>query len=437
MRAFTLARVWQDAEAMIASPAPIAMPLLAFRRALLALFAMALLALNAGPALALSRIKDIADFEGVRDNLLVGYGLVVGLSGTGDSLNNAIFTRESLIGMLERLGVNARDTALRTNNVAAVMVTATLPPFARQGARIDVQVSALGDAKSLLGGTLLVTPMLGADGEVYAVAQGSVAGVGVAARGQGTSVTKGVPTSGRVTAGAIVEREVGFELTKLQTVNLMLRNPDFTTARRVAQVVNSYLKTPAARPLDPSTVLIVMPAEFKGDLVAILTDIEQLRVEPDQVARVVIDEANGVIVMGENVRISTVAVAQGNLTVKITETPQVSQPNPFAPAGQATTFAPNASTTPPTSQSPGLPPAPNQDGVQFAPGGGGQTVVVPRTDVKVDEQADRRMAVLPAGVSLQELVNSLNALGVGPRDMISILQAIKASGALQADIELL
>ncbi len=413
------------------------MPLRAFHRAVLALFAAALLALNAGPAAALSRIKDIADFEGVRDNLLVGYGLVVGLSGTGDSLNNAIFTRESLIGMLERLGVNARDTALRTNNVAAVMVTATLPPFARQGARIDVQVSALGDAKSLLGGTLLVTPMLGADGEVYAVAQGSMAGVGVAARGQASSVTKGVPTSGRVTGGAIVEREVGFELTKLQTVNLMLRNPDFTTARRVAQVVNSYLKTPAARPLDPSTVLIVMPAEFKGDLVAILTDIEQLRVEPDQAARVVIDEANGVIVMGENVRISTVAVAQGNLTVKITETPQVSQPNPFAPAGQATTFAPNASTTPPTTQAPLLPDAPGREGVQFAPGGGGQTVVVPRTDVKVDEQADRRMAVLPAGVSLQELVNSLNALGVGPRDMISILQAIKASGALQADIELL
>jgi flagellar P-ring protein FlgI len=415
---------------MIASPAP-AMPLLTFPRALLALLTAALLALNTGPAAALSRIKDIADFEGVRDNLLVGYGLVVGLSGSGDSLNNAIFTRESLIGMLERLGVNARDTALRTNNVAAVMVTATLPPFARQGARIDVQVSALGDAKSLLGGTLLVTPMLGADGEVYAVAQGGVAGVGIAARGQGTSVTKGVPTSGRVTAGAIVEREVGFELTKLQTVNLMLRNPDFTTARRVAQVVNSYLKTPAARPLDPSTVLIVMPAEFKGDLVAVLTDIEQLRVEPDQVARVVIDEANGVIVMGENVRISTVAVAQGNLTVKITETPQVSQPNPFAPAGQATVLTPTP--TLPTTQSPVLPP----DAVQFAPGGGGQTVVVPRTDVKVDEQADRRMAVLHAGVSLQELVNSLNALGVGPRDMISILQAIKASGALQADIELM
>lgn len=393
-----------------------------------ALAGLALLLAGTVPSFAMSRIKDIADFEGVRDNLLVGYGLVVGLNGTGDTLNNAIFTRESLIGMLERLGVNARDTALRTNNVAAVMVTATLPPFSRQGSRIDVQVSALGDSKSLLGGTLLVTPMLGADGEVYAVAQGSVADVGIAARGQGASLTKGVPTSGRVAAGAIVEREVGFELSKLHTVNLMLRNPDLTTAHRIAEVVNGYLKQDAAKPLDPSTVLLTVPPSFKGDLVSLLTDIEQLRVEPDQVARVVIDEANGVIVMGENVRISTVAVAQGNLTVKITETPQVSQPNPFAPAGQATT---------PTNPATGLPAVPGQGGVQFAPGGGGQTVVVPRTDLKVDEQSDRRMAVLPAGVSLQELVNSLNALGVGPRDMISILQAIKASGALQAEIELM
>jgi len=407
------------------------------RRLLLALLTAVALALPPEPALALSRIKDIADFEGVRENLLVGYGLVVGLNGTGDALNNAIFTRESLIGMLERMGVNARDNSLRTNNVAAVMVTATLPAFARQGAHIDVQVSALGNAKSLLGGTLLVTPMLGADGEVYAVAQGSVAGVGISARGQGATVTKGVPTSGRVAAGGIVEREVGFELAKLRTVNLMLRNPDFTTARRVAQVIDTHLNAQAAQPLDPSTVLVNMPSGFKGDLVALLTDIEQLRVEPDQVARVVIDEANGVIVMGENVRISTVAVAQGNLTVKITETPQVSQPNPFSSAGQATTFAPNANTTAPTSQSPALPAAPNQAGVQFAPGGGAQTVVVPRTKIDIDEQSDRRMAVLPAGVSLQELVNSLNALGVGPRDMISILQAIKASGALQAEIELM
>jgi flagellar P-ring protein precursor FlgI len=218
---------------------------------------------------------------------------------------------------------------------------------------------------------------------------------------------------------------------------LTLHNPDFTTARRVAQAVNDFLKAPSARALDPSTVLLTVPGEFKGDVVSLITDIEQLRVEPDQPARVVIDEQNGVIVMGENVRISTVAVAQGTLTVRITETPQVSQPNPFAPAGAATSFAPNASTTPPTTQSPGLPGAPGRGGVQFAPGGGGQTVVVPRTNVQVDEQSDRRMAVLPAGVTLQELVNSLNALGVGPRDMISILQAIKAAGALQAEIELM
>jgi flagellar P-ring protein precursor FlgI len=407
------------------------------RRLAFAVVAATVLSLPAAPAGALSRIKDIADFEGVRDNMLVGYGLVVGLNGTGDSLNNAIFTRESLIGMLERLGVNARDNSLRTANVAAVMVTATLPPFAHQGSKIDVQVSALGNAKSLLGGTLLVTPMLGADGEVYAVAQGSMANVGISARGQGASVTKGVPTSGRVASGAIVEREIGFDLSKLQTINLMLRNPDFTTARRIAQVIDNHLNSPSAKPLDPSTVLVNVPPGFKGDLVSLLTDIEQLRVEPDQVARVVIDEANGVIVMGDNVRISTVAVAQGNLTVRITETPQVSQPTPFSPGGQATTFAPNASTTAPTTQSPALPEAPKQGGVQFAPGGGAQTTVVPRTKIDVDEQSERRMAVLPTGVSLHELVNSLNALGVGPRDMISILQAIKTAGALQAEIELM
>jgi len=406
------------------------------RQAFLALLALAVLALPQ-PAHAVSRIKDIADFEGVRDNMLVGYGLVVGLNGTGDSLNNAIFTRESLIGMLERLGVNARDTSLRTKNVAAVMVTAVLPPFARQGGRIDVTVSALGDAKSLLGGTLLVTPLLGADGEVYAVAQGTVATGGIAAKGQAQSITKGVPTAGRVSSGAIVEREIGFELAKMRTVNLTLHNPDFTTARRVAQAINDFLKAPSARPLDPSTVLLAVPGEFKGDLVSLITDIEQLRVEPDQPARVVSDEQNGVIVMGENVRISTVAVAQGTLTVRVTETPQVSQPNPFAPAGAATTFAPSTAVTPPSSQSPALPAAPGRGGTQFAPGGGGQTVVVPRTNIQVDEQSERRMAVLPAGVTLQELVNSLNALGVGPRDMISILQAIKTAGALQAEIELM
>jgi flagellar P-ring protein precursor FlgI len=378
------------------------------------------------PVAAASRLKDIADFEGIRENMLVGYGLVVGLNGTGDSLNRSIFTRESLIGMLERLGVNARDTSLRTQNVAAVMVTARLPAFSRQGSHIDVTVSTLGDAKSLLGGTLVVTPMLGADGEVYAVAQGTVQS-GFVAQGQAATVTKGVPTSGRVPNGAIVEREIAFELSDLHSVNLMLHNPDLTTARRIADVINAYLRTPAAHPLDPSTVMVNVPQSFNGGIVGLVTDIEQLRVEPDQPARVVIDEQNGVIVMGENVRISTVAIAQGNLTVKVTETPQVSQPSPFAPAGLAPTVDPTT----------GLPAAGGQGGVQFAPGGGAQTVVVPRTNVEVDEGSQKRLAVLPEGVSLQELVNSLNALGVGPRDMISILQAIKAAGALQADIEVM
>src|SRR5690242_18217706 len=329
----------------------------------LALIALAFCALFASgqPAAAASRIKDIADFEGVRDNMLVGYGLVVGLNGTGDTLNQAIFTRESLIGMLERLGVNARDNSLRTANVAAVMVTGTLPAFARQGGRIDVQVSALGNAKSLLGGTLLVTPLLGADGEVYAVAQGTVSAGGFTARGQGASITKGVPTSGRIPTGAIVEREVGFDLDKLKTVSLMLHNPDFTTARRVADVINARMKGPVAAASDPSTVVLTVPPRMKGDVVDLLTDIEQLSVEPDQVARVVIDEQNGIIVMGENVRISTVAVAQGNLTVKVTETPQVSQPAPFSPAGEGAVAIDPAT---------GRPIAPGQGGVQFAPGGG-------------------------------------------------------------------
>ena len=437
------------------------------------------LAAWAGSGHAASRIKDIADFEGVRDNMLVGYGLVVGLNGTGDTLSQAVFTRESLIGMLERLGVNARDNNLRTANVAAVMVTATLPAFARQGARIDVQVSALGNAKSLLGGTLLVTPLLGADGEVYGVAQGTVSSGGFAVKGQAASVTKGVPTSGRIPTGAIVEREVGFQLSQLHSVSLMLHNPDFTTARRVAQVINARMKSDIAQPTDPSTVVLNVPAGLRGDIVDLMTDIEQLQIEPDQVARVVIDEQNGIIVMGENVRISTVAVAQGNLTVKITETPQVSQPNAFAPSGQATTFNPLAASgvvnnpnpifnptlpsgppgstalppapgnstlqsqgtiqpfSAPQPNNPALPGPPGNENVQFAPGGGGSTVVVPRTNIQVDEQSDRRMAVIRSGVTLQELVNNLNALGVGPRDMISILQAIKAAGALQADIEMM
>ncbi|MBI1208567.1 MAG: flagellar basal body P-ring protein FlgI [Azospirillum sp.] len=342
------------------------------------------------------RIKDIVDIEGVRDNLLVGYGLVVGLNGSGDSLRNSPFTEQSLIGMLERLGVNTRGTNLRTKNVAAVMVTGTLTPYAAQGTRIDATVSAMGDATSLLGGQLLVTPLIGADGEVYAVAQGPVATGGYSASGQGATVTKNIPTGGRISGGAIVEREIVFSLAELPVIRMTLRNPDFTTAQRIAIAINARLRRAAAQPTDPSSVLLTVPAERRGDIVGLMTELEQLRIEPDTSARVVIDEKSGVIVMGENVRISTVAVAQGNLTVRVTETPQVSQPNAFSETGQ--------------------------------------TTVVPRTNIQVDEQSDRRLALLPPGVTLQELVQNLNALGVGPRDMITILQSIKTAGALQAEI---
>jgi flagellar P-ring protein precursor FlgI len=351
------------------------------------------------PASAQSRIKDITQVEGVRENQLVGYGLVVGLNGTGDDIDDSVFTRESLIGMLQRLGVNARDEDLDTQNIAAVMVTADLPPFARQGTRIDVNVSALGTAESLRGGQLLVTPLMGADGEVYAVAQGPVAVGGFQAGGQAQQVTEGVPTNGRIANGAIVEREIDFKLNTLKTVNLTLRNPDFTTARRIGKAINQFVGNGVARPLDPSTVQVRVPQNYDGGTVGLITDIEQLPVSPDQVAKVVIDEDTGTIVMGQNVRISTVAIAQGNLTIRVTETPQVSQPSPFAEEGQ--------------------------------------TETVPRTDVDVDEEGREKLAVVPQGVSLQELVNGLNALGVGPRDLITILQSIKAAGALKAKLEVI
>ena len=358
----------------------------------------ALLALPQPAGASSARIKDVVDVEGVRDNMLIGYGLVVGLNGTGDSLNNSPFTEQSLVGMLERMGVNTRGTNLRTKNVAAVMVTATLPPYAAQGTRIDITVSAMGDSKSLLGGTLLVTPLLGADGEVYAVGQGPIAVSGFSAQGQGASVTRGVPTSGRIASGAIVEREIQFALAEMPVLRLSLRNPDFTTAQRVAVAINTQLRGNMAQATDPSSVLLTVPEVRRGDIVGLITEIEQLRVTPDQVARVGVDEKSGGIVMGENVRISTVAIAQGNLTIRVTETPQVSQPGPFSQ---------------------------------------GETAVVPRTDIQVDEQSNNRLAVMQSGVTLQELVQSLNALGVGPRDMISILQSVKAAGALQADIEVI
>lgn len=351
------------------------------------------------PAFATSRIKDLVRFENVRDNQLTGYGLVVGLNGTGDTLRNSPFTEKSLAAMLERLGVNIRDANLNTDNVAAVTVTATLPPFARRGSRIDVTIATLGDAEDLMGGTLLVTPLIGLDGEVYAVAQGQVAINGFAAGGGAESITRGVPTSGRISNGAIIERELNVSLNDMSSMKLALRNPDFTTAHRIAEAVNRFYGGGFARALDPATVEVAPVGDFTGNMVSLMTDIEQLSVAPDQIARVIINESSGVIVMGADVRISRVAIAQGNLTIRVTETPQVSQPQPFSENGE--------------------------------------TVVVPRTQIEVDTDEQRRLGVLDTGVSLQDLVDGLNALGVGPRDMISILQALKAAGAMQAELEII
>ncbi|MCE9521830.1 MAG: flagellar basal body P-ring protein FlgI [Alphaproteobacteria bacterium] len=368
------------------------------RRILTIALALSVAAVAAPAVQAYSRIKDIADVEGVRDNMLVGYGLVVGLNGTGDGLRNAPGTQQSLQAMLERLGVNTRGANISSGSVAAVIVTANLPPFATQGSRIDITVSALGDAKNLQGGTLLVTPLLAADGNIYAVAQGQIAISGFSAQGAASSVTRGVPTSGRISAGAIVEREIKFDLASLGNLRLALRNPDLTTARRVSDAINTFVGSKVANFTDPGTIRVGLPQNYQGNMVGLLTDIEQLRVEPDQPAKVVIDEASGIIVMGADVRVSSVAIAQGSLTIRISEFPQVSQPEPFSD---------------------------------------GQTTVVPRTEIEVQDSGDKKLGVLRSGVSLQQLVNGLNALGIGPRDMIAILQAIKASGALQAEIEVM
>jgi flagellar P-ring protein precursor FlgI len=277
------------------------------------------------------------------------------------------------------------------------MVTANLPPFATQGSRLDVQVSALGDSSSLQGGTLLVTPLLGADGEVYAIAQGNVLINGFQAQGDAATVTSGVPTTGRISSGGLIEREIGFQLGAQRSLRLALRNPDLTTARRVALSINDFLGVPTATPEDPATVRVTLPPKFNGNIVDLLTDIEQLVVETDQAAKIVIDENSGIIVMGQDVRVSTVAVAQSNLTVTIAESPDIVQPDPLSL---------------------------------------GQTAVQPRTDLQVNA-TNSNLAVIKESVTLQELVDGLNALGISPRDLIAILQAIKATGALQAEIEVL
>ncbi len=373
-----------------------------FSRASLSLRLIAMLVLGLWiqipEAHAASRIKDIVYFEGIRDNLLVGYGLVVGLNGSGDNLKNSAFTEKGLVDLLNRLGINTKGTQLKTKNVAAVTVTATLPPFSRQGSHIDITVSTLGDAKSLEGGILLATPLLGADGEVYAVAQGQVAIGGFEASAGSVSVSKGVPTTGFVASGAIIEREIDFALANMESLNLALRNPDISTARQISEAINELVGGESAEALDPGTVELKVPELYGDNVIGLLADVEQLMIEPDQPARIVIDESSGTIVMGENVRIDTVAVAQGNLIVNISERTLVSQPTPFS-------------------------------------GDGAETVVATETNINVSEEPGLKMAMLNQGASLSDLVTGLNSLGIGPRDLITILQTIKAAGALQAEVE--
>ena len=343
------------------------------------------------------RIKDIANFEGVRENHLIGYGLVVGLLGTGDKLSSSPFTRESIRGMLERLGVaNLDGSSLKTKNAAAVMVTAKLPPFARRGSPIDITVSSLGDATSLRGGTLLVTPLTGADGAVYAVAQGAVASSGFRADGNAASVVEGVPTIAKVENGGIVEREIDFNLFQLNSIRIALRSPDFTTASRMRDAIAERLGPGSVEVLDSGTVEVWV--NDKSNVAEIIMAVENLTLTPDAVARVVVDEKSGTIVMGADVRIAQVAISQGGLTVRVQENYSVSQPGPISI--------------------------------------GGSTVIVPETEIDIKEK-DGSFTILRGDVSLQELVNGLNAIGVSARQTIAILQAIKAAGALHADLEII
>ena len=350
---------------------------------------------NLNVGFAASRIKDIVDIENLRTNKLIGYGLVVGLNGTGDNFGTSQFTKQSMQTLLTHFGINASQMEISSRNVAAVMITAELPAFAMNGTTIDVSISSIGDSKSLQGGVLLATNLLALNGIEYAVAQGPVSIGGYLAEGKAASITTGIPTVGRIANGAIVERELEIDFAGRRTLKLGLKNPDFTTAKRITRTINAFMAQRIAKTLNPNTIEISRPTDYRGNMVDLITEIEQLRVEVDQVAKVLIDEQTGVIVMGQNVRVSQVAISQGNLTISISEAPLISQPAPFS---------------------------------------NGTTQEVPRTEISVVDNSDNSLAVLDQGISLNELVDGLNALGVGPRDLISILQSIKALGAMQAEL---
>jgi flagellar P-ring protein precursor FlgI len=341
------------------------------------------------------RIKDVAKLQGVRGNQLIGYGLVVGLAGTGDS-NKSTFTIQSIASMLKNFGVVVNTTQLQPKNVAAVMVTAQLPPFMKPGDTIDITVSSMGDAKSLQGGTLLQTPLKAGNGAIYAVGQGPLSIGGFSAGSGGSSQQKNHATVGNIPGGAIVERDVPTKFEDSGNIVLVLNKPDFTTANRIMEAIGRRFG-PIAAARDAGTVAVGVPMEYSGNLIGFIAAVEELPVTPDNAAKVVINERTGTVVMGGNVTIDTVAVAQGGITVKINKTTEVSQPPPFS---------------------------------------GGSTVVTSNTTVDVKEQP-AQLVVLQANSSVSELVNALNAVGATPREVISILQAIKAAGALHAELQLI
>jgi len=362
------------------------------RRLFTLLLALLLLPAAAGA----TRIKDIARLEGVRANQLVGYGLVIGLDGSGDSASTQ-FTVQSLVSMMERLGVTVNRADVKVDNVAAVIVTAELPPFSKPGGTIDVSVSSIGDADSLVGGTLMMTPLKGPDGNVYAVAQGPLVVGALAFGGAGAKVQKNHPTVGRIPAGALVEREVGLSLEELSRLSYRLNFSDFTTVTRMTRAVNDRFGDGVAAARDGGSLDVRIPAEYRGRVVDFVASLESLEVTPDTGARIVVNEKTGTIVMGEDVRISTIAVSHGNLNLIISESALVSQPEPFSE---------------------------------------GETVVIPDTRIEVSEESGN-LVVLKRGVSISEVATALNAIGATPRDLIAIFQAIKAAGALHAELVIL
>jgi len=363
-----------------------------------------------------ARIKDITSIKGIRQNQLLGYGLIIGLNGTGDK-GGTKFTIQGLVNMLEHMGVHVDPDEVKVKNVAAVVVSAKLPPFARVGKKIDVTLSSIGDAKSLQGGTLLLTPLKGVDGKVYALAQGPVSIGGYSAGGAaGGGVTKNHPTVGKISGGANIEKEIPLSIMSKNEMTIMLNNPDFNTADRAAKAINLRIGENVAKPIDPGTLKFKIPEKFQNNVVNLIAQIGEIQVEPDSIAKVIVNEKTGTVVVGENVRIQKVAVAHGNLSINIKENKNVSQPQPFAPSGA------------------GVAPQQMRDGTVVAPGG--STVVTAESQVAVAEE-NSRLLLIPKGRTIGELVNALNAIGVTPRDLITILQAIKAAGALQGELEII